>query len=561
MSSCLLSIDTSTTTVLHLSTHIQLVWFKKDLRIHDHDVLHAAALRGPVVCLYIYEPSMWQSPEYEESHLNFVNQSLGELRRQLRKMNGVLLLRHGDVVNCLTRLHDAMPFAALWSHEETGNMLSYKCDLAVKSWCKLRDIPWTELPQTGVIRRLKSRDGWAKTWYARMSRPIKPAPTNLHAPACFAGEQGAFRAPPTGQICTAKALGCAGSTKTEVQLGGESLAVQTLDSFLTSRGRIYRGSMSSPNTATTHCSRLSPYITWGNISVRSVYQQAQARHRALRESIKSGEQISPRWLKSMTSFSSRLRWHCHFMQKLEDQVDIEHRNLARMCDGLRVENSDDWSLTEKRYFDAWCAGRTGYPLVDAVMRSLHQTGWTNFRMRAMLISFASYHLWLHWRQPAIFLARHFLDFEAGIHFSQSQMQSGVTAINAIRIYSPIKQAQDQDPQGVFIRKYVPELANVPAAHVAEPHKMTHDEQLKYDCIIGTDYPQPIVDHSAAYQSAREKIYSARTGEIAKSEAKAIYVKHGSRLRKRHETRKKGAKRTSKRRSKKPEDKRQLSLFS
>ena len=100
------------------------------------------------------------------------------------------------------------------------------------------------------------------------------------------------------------------------------------------------------------------------------------------------------------------------MQKLEDEPEIEFRNFNRAYDGLREDEFND------EYFEAWCHGRTGYPMVDACMRALHQTGWINFRMRAMLVSFASYHLWLHWRQPALYLARLFLDYEPGIHYSQ-----------------------------------------------------------------------------------------------------------------------------------------------
>jgi deoxyribodipyrimidine photo-lyase len=196
--------------------------------------------------------------------------------------------------------------------------------------------------------------------------------------------------------------------------------------------------------------------------------------------------------------------------------------MSRAYDGMR-ENEFN-----QNYFDAWCVGQTGYPLVDACMRALHQHSWINFRMRAMLVSFASYHLWLHWRPTALFLGKHFLDFEPGIHYSQVQMQSGTTGINTVRIYSPIKQVKDQDPKGDFIRSYVPELAEVPAEHIAEPHKMPLSTQSKVGCRIGKDYPKPIVEHGLAYRTARERIYAVRLGENARSDAKRVLRKHGSR---------------------------------
>jgi deoxyribodipyrimidine photo-lyase len=169
-------------------------------------------------------------------------------------------------------------------------------------------------------------------------------------------------------------------------------------------------------------------------------------------------------------------------------------------------------------------------MVDACMRFLQHGGWLNFRMRAMLMSFAAYHLWLHWRQPALYLARLFLDYEPGIHYCQCQMQSGVTGINAIRIYSPARQAADQDPQGDFIRRWVPELEGVPDEWIAEPHRMSRMQQDLFGCRIGRDYPTPIVPHEIAFRSAQERIFAARNSLIARQQSSRVYQKHGSRRR-------------------------------
>ena len=210
------------------------------------------------------------------------------------------------------------------------------------------------------------------------------------------------------------------------------------------------------------------------------------------------------------------------MQKLEDEPQIEFRNFARACDGLREGDFDPLR------FAAWREGQTGFPMVDACMRSLRATGWLNFRMRAMLVSFAAYHLWLHWREPGQFLARQFLDFEAGIHWSQMQMQSGTTGINTLRMYSPSKQAADQDPQGVFIRRWCPELARVPLPYLAQPWTLPATLQAHCGTVIGRDYPAPIVDEVAALRLAKERCYGLRATAEARQEADRVQQRHGSR---------------------------------
>ena len=311
---------------------------------------------------------------------------------------------------------------------------------------------------------------------------------------------------------TLDSLGLSAHGKT-LQAAGEKAARRALRSFLQLRGQDYRKALSSPLTAEDGCSRLSPHLAFGTLSLRTAHQATEV-------AIASTPDRSMAY--ALRGFAGRLRWHCHFMQKLEDQPDIEFHNVARVCDGLREEAFDE------AHFAAWCEGRTGYPMVDACMRSLVATGWLNFRMRAMLVSFASYHLWLHWRRPGLFLARQFLDFEPGIHWSQMQMQSGTTGINTLRMYSPTKQARDQDPDGVFIRRWCPELARVPLPYLAEPWKMDISVQRMVACYIGSDYPAPIVEEKAALKRAKDCLYGLRKTDEARDEAGAVQARHGSR---------------------------------
>ena len=492
---------------------VQLVWFKRDLRVADHRPLTEAARRGPCICLYVYEPIVYAGEDFDPSHLEFINQSLRTLDRALRARGACLTLRRGEMFETLDRLWHELPFEAIWAHEETGNGATYARDEAVRAWARARGVALHEFPQSGVVRRLGNRDGWSRRWHARMTAPQVPTPDRVPVVTL-----------PCGRIHTARMLGLPANTKTDLQSGGEDAAQETLRSFLEERGAGYRFGMSSPVTAWEGCSRLSPHLAFGTLSMRQIFQSTLARRAEIKERQAAGEKFDQPWLASLSAFTSRLRWHCHFMQKLEDEPRIEFENLHRAADGLREE------LWNEEHFHAWANGRTGYPMVDACMRALLQHGWINFRMRAMLVSFASYHLWLHWRRPAIYLARHFLDYEPGIHYSQFQMQSGTTGINTIRIYSPIKQVHDHDPGGIFIRRYVPELAGVPDAHLAEPHRMGIAAQHAAGCIIGRDYPAPIVDHAEAYALAQQRMRALRRSVDARSESKKILEKHGSRKR-------------------------------
>ena len=460
-----------------------LVWFKRDLRVRDHAPLAAATQFDSALGLVVIEPQWLDSPECDPRHVGFLLDCVAGLQRDLAARGLPLIVRIGAMPEVLQSLRREFAFTHLLSHEETGAGWSYARDLAVADWCRSQGVNWMESPQTGVVRRLRSRTGWAGRWAQRMNSPEAPAARGFRAAT------GLESSPvPTLQQLRLPALGAT------LPLGGERAAWATLDSFLGGRGRDYRSAMSSPLTASEGCSRLSAHLAFGTLSMRCVHQATEARIAA---STDRGLALALR------SFASRLRWHCHFMQKLEDEPAIEWRNVARTVDGLRPGDGCHDSPVDAARLQAWCEGRTGFPMVDACMRQLRATGWLNFRMRAMLVSFAAYHLWLHWREPGLFLARQFLDFEPGIHWSQMQMQSGTTGINTLRIYSPAKQARDQDPAGHYIRQWVPEIGTAA-------------------------YPAPIVDERSALAAAKEALYGLRRTGEAHAEAKAIQHKHGSR---------------------------------
>lgn len=469
---------------------IQIVWFKRDLRVHDHRPLREASLRGPVLPLFVMEDELLNAPDASARHWAFQTQGLASLDRELRTLGQPLVVRRGHPVAVLEELRQHYGQVQLWAHEETGNGLSYQRDRAVRRWAKASGVPFTEYPQNGVVRRLATRDGWSRGWEARMAEPLTPAPDRLLPMASDSL--------PLPQV--------AGETPWTV--GTREAGLAMLDSFLAGRGFRYTVEMSSPLTAESACSRLSPFLAWGQLSMREI---AQTTRRRVAEFQGARTPEARVWRQSLRSFDARLHWHCHFMQKLEDEPRIEFENAVRAYDGLR---EDEFNADR---FAAWKAGRTGYPFVDACMRYLQATGWINFRMRAMLVSFASYDLWLHWREPALYLAGLFLDYEPGIHYSQFQMQSGTSGINTLRIYSPTKQGLDQDPSGEFIRRWVPELRGVPLELVHQPWLAP---------VAG--YPLPIVDHATASAYARQRISAVRRQDATRAEARQVVKRHGSR---------------------------------
>ena len=268
--------------------------------------------------------------------------------------------------------------------------------------------------------------------------------------------------------------------------------------------------MSSPLTAENSCSRLSPHITFGTITIKSILRNiSKYEDRNILEN------------SSINSFKKRLAWHCHFIQKLYDEPRIEYENLHPLYNGLR-ENSFNYD-----YYTRWKNGTTGFPFLDACMRFLNTKGWLNFRMRAMVISFASYQLWLDWKITSKFLAKKFIDYEPGIHYPQIQMQSGTTGINTIRMYNVVKQSYDQDPNGIFIKRWVPELKKFTSKSYSRALGDKFLEEKEYNFKLNKNYYEPIIDNKFRSRLAREMIWSVRKKPEAKEISKDIVLKHAS----------------------------------
>lgn len=488
---------------------LQLVWFKRDLRWVDHEPLARAAARGPVLPLYVFEPEYWLQPDTSVRQYRPIHAALIELREALAALGQPLVVRIGEVVGVLDALAERWPIAALYSHQETGNAWTYARDLQVAAWCRARSVPWFEFRQFGVVRGLRRRVHWSRQWEALMAEEIRPTPAALVP----------LPEIEPGPIPTPSELTGDGSPAA-VERGGRRAALARLESFLAHRGEHYTRQMSSPLSAEQACSRLSVALATGALSLREVVQAA----RRAREAARAQGPTAAAWVRALTSFEARLHWHCHFIQKLESEPELEFRNVHRGYDGMREADFDPVR------FQAWARGETGWPFVDACMRMLGATGWLNFRMRAMLMAIAAYHYWLHWREPALHLARLFTDYEPGIHYPQAQMQSGVTGINVPRIYNPVKQGLDQDPAGVFVARWIPELAALPMPWRQQPWLAPSTLLRRAGVRLDGNYPRPRLDHEQAARQARQRLGLWQRRPRMREQSLDVLIKHGSRMR-------------------------------
>lgn len=480
---------------------INIVWLKRDLRLTDHlPLLHALAAKEETLLLYIVEPILLEDPHYSERHWRFVWQSLQDINQQLAKAHSQLVCLHCDAETAFQRIQQYFHITQVFSHEEIGLANTFERDKAMQRFFDSQQITWTEFPSGAVIRGSKNRTDWDKHWAAIMRTNIEEITYTKAQLVCRSKTTvlNTFKPPTTW---TEKARG--------IQTGGPTLAWQTLHDFYAGRGQRYAFCLSKPQQSRSACSRLSPYLAWGNISLRETYQALLAHWKV------------PGWRRSLAALSSRLHWHCHFIQKFESESRIEFSHLNAGYNDFPYRN--DAQVVDD--LNAWKTGKTGIPLIDACMRCLLHTGYINFRMRAMLVSFLTHHLNIDWRLGVAHLASLFLDFEPGIHYAQFQMQAGVTGINTIRIYNPIKQAQEHDPTAEFIKRWLPELAELPPELALAPWEITAMERSMYQVDTFSFPTPPIIDVEQAAKSARDRLWQWRKKPQVKAHIHHILKRH------------------------------------
>ena len=442
-----------------------LVWHRDDLRVRDNPALEAAAADGAAHPTFVFDPRFYRSDRVCDGRIEFLHESLEALADEYRKRDGDLAYRHGDPRSILQDLLDDGTVDRIYFNATTTAGYARERDREIAGWDRV-----SVFEDDGIVRTGETRERWDEQAEAYFEAEPHDSPATVG--------DGVASTVTVDEIDSEYGIE---SDKLRRHRGGCQRAERRLNEF-TENIDAYIGGISPPAAAEKRTSNLSPYFKFGCLSLREAYQHVDER----------APEGRPAEL-----FITRLFWNRHFTQKLADNPDSTDHAVNPVFRGMNRSTHDPELVA------AWKRGETGFPMVDASMRALARTGWLNFRMRAMCATFYTYILRGWWKVGADWYYRHLIDADPAINYQQWQMQSGLVGVHPLRIYNPRKQVRENDTEGTFIRKYVPELAGFPTEYLDRPEKAPLSVQAECGVEIGEAYPYPVVDFERRRSEARE----------------------------------------------------------
>jgi deoxyribodipyrimidine photo-lyase len=454
-----------------------IVWFRRDLRVHDHPALiaaHGGADR--VVPVFVLDPRLLDAGRFPSANRAwFLLESLRELRRALRDRGGELFVRAGRPEEVLAGLVEETGAEAVHFASDVSPFAMAR-DKRVDAAVPAVRHPGNFVADVGVPRTTDGRpftvfSPFHRRWAQLGRREIHGAPRSLSVPSGLAA----------GRIPAAPA-----PEATAPFPPGEAAGRERLRRFLAEGLEHYAGRHDRLAGGT---SELSPYLHFGCVSARETEERARAKGGA-----------------GADAFVRQLAWRDFYAHVL-----LHHPRNARHAHKPQFD-ALGWA-DDGESLDAWREGRTGFPVVDAGMRQLLAQGWMHNRARLITASFLTKDLHIDWREGERHFMRHLL---CGDEAQNNGNWQWITSIGVDpapyfrRMYNPMTQQMRHDPDGRYVRRWCPELAQVPLEHLAAPWEMSDAEQEAAGCVIGRDYPAPIVDHKAERERAMER-YRAVSG--------------------------------------------------
>jgi deoxyribodipyrimidine photo-lyase len=462
-----------------------IVWFRNDLRLADNPALHAAAAsKRPLVCIFIDETSSGMRPRGGAARW-WLHGSLRALDEALRKHAGRLTLFRGNACAILPELASAIGAdTVFWNrrYESSGRAV----DSAVETLLKNSDIevatfnghllhePWTLANKAGKPFRV-----FTAYWHAALARGAPHAPLAAPREIAFHRMPGHFKLRSLESLKLEPRPDWAGGLREEWQ-PGESSGRRLLSRYLASALSHYSTDRDRPDRRGT--SRLSPYLCCGNLSVREIWHAA---HRA-------ADSRRPGTARQLGKFLAELGWREFNYHILYHHPDLAERNVQSRFDPLR------WRV-DRRALRAWQRGLTGYPIVDAGMRELWNTGWMHNRVRMVAASFLVKHLLIDWRTGEKWFWDTLVDADPANNPANWQWVagSGADAAPYFRVFNPMLQGEKFDPEGEYVRRWVPELAGLPPNIIHKPWTAKATQLAAAGVRLGRTYPRPLVDHDRA----------------------------------------------------------------